>query len=471
MSVVAPNGARLQGTFGPGEVPSLDLAELSDGLPLLDGAYKYALHSMAGSDSSDRRTEEAVVRSRFGALRLRGGAPEVDVRLERSGSEGEVHSVRSEVVNDSAATPSIHLEDTTPEGTGTETDWGWSVDFPQAGDGDSDYAIYSTEESSSPSVTRFPFVIENGAPDNALYLENSGDLGLGTNAPLSDLHIVGGIPDIRFEGGGTDWRVIADSIAFEVTNLSDGFTPLRILPSAGSGLLRLAAGGVGINSSNPQGDLHIGGPPTSDIFSGIGPDLISGPAFNFGYSGASFGVGSGFFNVRPTGSAVAPNPALYFATRNIERMMIDRDGQIAVHMDSTFANTFDPLHPIHAQVSGAHLSGAGVWTNASSRALKENIVPLTAEVAFSALQALEPVQYNYRVEPNDPQVGFIAEDVPELVATPDRATLAPTDIVGVLTKVLQEQQSEIETLRRLMEVSERRLGALEAQLQGAHEPR
>ncbi|MEM9406414.1 MAG: tail fiber domain-containing protein, partial [Acidobacteriota bacterium] len=228
---------------------------------------------------------------------------------------------------------------------------------------------------------------------------------------------------------------------------------------------------VGINSSNPQGDLHIGGPPTSDIFSGIGPDLISGPAFNFGYSGASFGVGSGFFNVRPTSSAVAPNPALYFATRNIERMMIDRDGQIAVHMDSTFANTFDPLHPIHAQVSGAHLSGAGVWTNASSRALKENIVPLTAEVAFSALQALEPVQYNYKVEPNDPQVGFIAEDVPELVATPDRATLAPTDIVGVLTKVLQEQQSEIETLRRLMEVSERRLGALEAQLQGAHEPR
>jgi len=31
----------------------------------------------------------------------------------------------------------------------------------------------------------------------------------------------------------------------------------------------------------------------------MGPNLITGPAFNFGYAGASFGQSAGFFNVRP----------------------------------------------------------------------------------------------------------------------------------------------------------------------------
>ena len=43
-------------------------------------------------------------------------------------------------------------------------------------------------------------------------------------------------------------------------------------------------------------------------------------------------------------------------------------------------------------------------------------------------------------------VGFIAEDVPELVATKDRKGLSPMDIVAVLTKVVQEQRSTIGTL-------------------------
>ena len=38
-------------------------------------------------------------------------------------------------------------------------------------------------------------------------------------------------------------------------------------------------------------------------------------------------------------------------------------------------------------------------------------------------------------------MGFIAEDVPDLVATKDRKGLSPMDIVAVLTKVLQEQQN------------------------------
>jgi hypothetical protein len=44
-------------------------------------------------------------------------------------------------------------------------------------------------------------------------------------------------------------------------------------------------------------------------------------------------------------------------------------------------------------------------------------------------------------------LGFIAEDVPDLVATADRKGLSSMDIVAVLTKVVQEQQRTIEQMQ------------------------
>jgi ClpP class serine protease len=90
--------------------------------------------------------------------------------------------------------------------------------------------------------------------------------------------------------------------------------------------------------------------------------------------------------------------------------------------------------------NGASLTTGGVWTNASSRALKENIENLNADEAVAALTKLNPVKYNYKIDKTDKHVGFIAEDAPELVATSDRKGMSPMDVVAVLTKVVQEQQ-------------------------------
>jgi hypothetical protein len=103
-------------------------------------------------------------------------------------------------------------------------------------------------------------------------------------------------------------------------------------------------------------------------------------------------------------------------------------------------------------VSGARCTAGGVWQNASSRALKENIIDLNTAEALTALQGLNPVKFTYKADKADEQVGFIAEDVPDLVATRDRQALSPMDIVAVLTKVVQEQQKAISALKA--EVSE-----------------
>jgi hypothetical protein len=97
--------------------------------------------------------------------------------------------------------------------------------------------------------------------------------------------------------------------------------------------------------------------------------------------------------------------------------------------------------------NGARLTKGGVWTNASSRELKDNIETLSAEDANAALEDLSPVRYVYRNSREEEYVGFIAEDVPELVASNDHKSLSPMDIVAVLTTVTKGQKEEIDTLR------------------------
>ena len=104
-----------------------------------------------------------------------------------------------------------------------------------------------------------------------------------------------------------------------------------------------------------------------------------------------------------------------------------------------------PSYPIHSS-TGAYLSAAGVWVNSSSREYKENIQELSVDKAKGALKELYPITYTSKIDPEDNCAGFIAEDVPEIVATKDRKGLSPMDIVAVITKVVQEQQKTIEEL-------------------------
>lgn len=130
-----------------------------------------------------------------------------------------------------------------------------------------------------------------------------------------------------------------------------------------------------------------------------------------------------------------------------ERFTILRIGNVGIGNAS-------PAYPLE-MASGAHVTAGGVWTNASSRESKENIQSLTVEEAVAVLHALNPTRFNYKIEKEEEYVGFIAEEVPELVATKDRKSLSPMDIVAVLTKVVQEQQKQIEELNSRLQGSDR----------------
>jgi len=120
------------------------------------------------------------------------------------------------------------------------------------------------------------------------------------------------------------------------------------------------------------------------------------------------------------------------------RLLINSIGNVGI-------GTTNPSYPLH-MASGARCTTGGVWTDASSREYKENIMELSADQALLAFNKLNPVTFNYKVDAAEKHVGFIAEDVPELVATPDKKALSPMDIVALLTKVVQEQQKTIAAL-------------------------
>ena len=118
--------------------------------------------------------------------------------------------------------------------------------------------------------------------------------------------------------------------------------------------------------------------------------------------------------------------------------------------------TTSPSYPLQMG-SGAFVSSGGVWTNASSREYKESIRALSAKEAMDTLRGLNPVKFSYKAASDEQNVGFIAEDVPELVATKDRKGMSSMDVVAVLTKVVQEQQKTIAELSRKVAKLENRI--------------
>lgn len=105
---------------------------------------------------------------------------------------------------------------------------------------------------------------------------------------------------------------------------------------------------------------------------------------------------------------------------------------------------------------GAYCSGT-TWVDASSREYKENIKSLDAEEAMDALDGLEPVKFKYKRNRDEEHVGFIAEDVPDLVATKDRKGMSAMDVAAVLTKAVQEQQKTILELRERIAELEKKI--------------
>lgn len=84
------------------------------------------------------------------------------------------------------------------------------------------------------------------------------------------------------------------------------------------------------------------------------------------------------------------------------------------------------------------------FNTVSSRALKRQIVDLDAQTATTAVDQLTPVQFIYNDDPAARlRIGFIAEDVPDIVASSDRKSVPLMDTVALVTRVVKDHQQAV----------------------------
>ncbi|HCN09583.1 MAG TPA: hypothetical protein DIT01_16765, partial [Lentisphaeria bacterium] len=248
-------------------------------------------------------------------------------------------------------------------------------------------------------------VIGNNHTGTAMVVNQAGRVGIGVENPSANLEVAGNIQAssalIVNNGAGGNWHYRLNGSTLEwFENQVIGRVNMSLTLGGQLAVFGgIQAGGTGykINGDN-------GGAGNWDMKLGNGGDLVW-------YENATYGA---------------------------ERMRLKKNGNLGVANDNP-GQMF--------QVAGAYCDGAN-WVSVSTRDAKKNIEPLSLDVALQTLADLDPVTFEYKdARTPDGHVGFIAEDVPEIVATPDRKGLVSMDIVGVLTAVVKEQQKQMEIMR------------------------
>jgi hypothetical protein len=290
---------------------------------------------------------------------------------------------------------------------------------------------------------RTPFTIEASAPSNSLYVDDGGRVGLGTATPVVELHVVDGdSPTMRLEQDGSSgftaqtWDVAGNEANFFVRDATNGSTlPFKIKPGAPSNSLFVDAdGALGFGTQSPDSGLDVR-TALSTVVTGrdalrLGINVTPRVQMEHDSSIWEFDNYQGTFRIFEPG---------------IPRFNMHSGGFIAINSTET-ANPLT-IGDSTGNGNGAFLSVAGVWTDASSRKNKTEIEDLQVAEAMRALEELNPVTYKGKQDPSGEQyVGFIAEDIPDLVAVPGRTGVAAIEVVAVLTRVVKEQQQMIDHL-------------------------
>lgn len=385
----------------------------------------------------------------------------------------------------------IKFQDTSTSAAFPTNDWSIVINDSNNG-GDNFFGVRDED------ANRMPFRVEAGAPAHSLFVENSGDLGIRNSNPVLDVHVTSAdTPGVRLEQNGSSgwspqtWDLAGNEANFFVRDVTNGSSlPFRIRPGAPSSSLDISSDGdVGIGMSGPQARLHVnGGDGTISLAATNATNqdkngLYTSPHYDTAEEnllGIRISSRETIGEIRMGGGWGSYNAAQYLrfytATDNTtlhgdERMRIGPDGDVMIA-----TTTIDPSNIIQVGTdatngNGAFLTDGGVWTNGSSRLNKIDITSLDPEAASAAVRTLRPVTYRGKQNSDETYVGFIAEEVPDLVAMNNRKGIAAIEIAAVLTAVVQENQKTIRKQREEIQALVERLARLENLVESAQAPK
>ncbi len=336
-----------------------------------------------------------------------------------------------------------------------------------------------------------------------MVITNAGHVGIGTTNPGAPLHVaqymaVGPFAATTGQGGIDVTGPVA-----EFSFVRRSLISWPAVPAAGDrfvwynpdGTARLwtermgdlltvtSLGNVGIGTTNPGAPLHVAqymavGPFAATT--GQGGIDVTGPVAEFGFVRRNLiswpavpAPGDRFVWYNPDGTA------RLWAERVGDLLTVTSLGNVGI--GTTVPAT--KVHVIGARIrlekagtiqrldlraDGSALdiesAGADLYLNnnnlavrirnliqGSSREWKDDVAALSSEDATQLLDHLNPTTFTFKEDASrQSHLGFVAEEVPDRVATHDKKGFSPVAIIAVLTKVVKEQQKQIAAFREEM---------------------
>ena len=254
--------------------------------------------------------------------------------------------------------------------------------------------------------SRTPFKIEAGAPNNALYVRNTGRIGMGTNAPAVKLHLVlGDTPAVRLDqdtsSGWTAqvWDLAGNESNFFVRDTTGGSKlPFRIQPGSPTNSLTLKSDGkIGIGTWSPAYPMELEKTGEDAVFVADRTD------------GATAILSAGVSTVR-IGSVTNHN--LELVVQNTPVMTLNGQGNMTLQ---------------------------GALSEYSDVNAKENLAAVDGLDVLSRLGELSIMTWNYRADDSQTQhMGPMAQDFyASFGLGSDNQHIAPLDVNGVSLAAIQ----------------------------------
>jgi hypothetical protein len=448
LTVARPDGTLFRKVFPGGTSPYLSLSEIHGDGNYCSGSYTYELRVVfpAAKENLPRKplTQTGYFLVQDSAIVM----PNVPENLSRtndvvveddaiitghlcvgSGCEEDMGFGLDRVII-SGGTPWVLFNDTSTSPFPTND---WRIMINESTSGADFFSIQDVD------AARRLFTLEAGAPTSSLYVDSNGRVGLGTSTPAAPLHIMhADSPSIRLEQSDSPqklWELEGNDNYFFIDDTpADYSRPFRIqIGCPGDTLVLRNTGYVGVGTSGPNFPLEV---ETTGENAVIFAERTDGAQVKMSAIATQGLIGT------------KSNHILYFVTNNTRQMAIDTSGNVGIGVSS-------PSHLLH--LNGGAYSDGNDWYPGSSREIKENIFDLTLEDAKETLKGLNPVRFNYKKNKEEERVGFIAEDVPDLVAINGRKNLNSMDIVAVLTRVVQEQEKTISELKEKIAELEKKM--------------
>lgn len=330
---------------------------------------------------------------------------------------------------------------------------------PGGGSGDSAWIKYYPR---SGEACTLEIGVSNDADDN-ISIMSAGGTGIGTTAPNDSLdsygytRIMSNSNPLRFTSVWSGFTELSSKNA-EISNDTGTYKTLMIVGNRSAGQERKVSvwDRLDVNGSlKVTGNLAAKGA----IIPGVGNCDVKGlmwPRDPYGGSGDAAWIryysdalrGGGHNMTLEIGIANDSNLQSYTSTEFVSTCpysWVKNPCGYYRTISYTYYGTGGDRLRLYAS-GGTYVDGNLYYT--STKEYKENIKELSKSSAQSALNSLEPVEFNFKGDSRRTTMGFIAEEVPEVFAASDKKAVSPVEILAVLVSEVKEQEKILNKLKK-----------------------